>query len=370
MTLLGYLRPLLLLVTLASWSAPVNAQEYSFSDGSDLTVEGMGWPEGTTGWTRLPDDAREKVRDAVWNLSRHSAGITIRFVTDSPEIGVEWTLTSDTLDLPHMPSTGVSGVDLYVRTGDGWKWANALRAIARTNKAMLLRGLEPVEREYMLHLPLYNGVEAIRIGVLPGYEIRRGPERPPGKRLPIVFYGTSITHGACASRTGSCHVAILGRRLDRPVLNLGFSGNGRMEMELADLLADIDAAVYVIDCLPNLNGPLVTERAVPFIERLRSLRPDTPILLVEDRTYGDAWINDARATRTRENRAALKEAFKQLRANGVEGISYLDGDLLLGDETEATVDGSHPNDLGFHRQANAMEPAIRELLDSSKPLSR
>ena len=341
---------------------PEDSPDHVWIDGMELTVEGMGWPDETAGWSRLPDHARDTVRDPVWNLSRHSAGIAIRFVTDSPDVRVEWVLTSDSLDMPHMPSTGVSGLDLYQRTDSGWRWVNALRATARSNTSDIVRKLSPGSREFMLFLPLYNGVESIRIGVPADHELRAAPPRGEDRRLPIVYYGTSIAQGACASRTGSCHVAILGRQLDRPMINLGFSGNGRLELELADLLAEIEAELYVIDCLPNLDGGMTAERAAPFVRRLRSLRPETPILLVEDRTYGDAWINSGRAERTRSSRAALRAAFETLQAEGVEGITYLEGDRLLGDETEATVDGSHPNDLGFRRQAEVMEPVIRELL--------
>jgi hypothetical protein len=336
--------------------------DHVWVNGIDLTVEGMGWPDDATGWSRLPDHAKDKVREPVWNLSRHSSGIAIRFVTDSPDVRVQWVLTSDSLDMPHMPSTGVSGLDLYLRTDTGWRWVNALRATARSNTSDIVKNLPSVSREYMLFLPLYNGIESIRIGVLPGHDLEAAPARPDDRRLPIVYYGTSIAQGACASRTGSCHVAILGRELDRPMINLGFSGNGRMELELADLLAEIEAEIYVIDCLPNLDGKRTSERAVPFVKRLRSLRPDTPILLVEDRTYGDAWINEARAERTRSSRAALRAAFDTLQAEGIEGVTYLKGDQLLGDETEATVDGSHPNDLGFQRQAQVMKPVIRKLI--------
>jgi hypothetical protein len=336
--------------------------ELQWTNGEDLLVEGIAWPEGSAPWTRLPDTARDDVRAPVWNLSRHSAGIAIRFTTDSPSVTVLWTLTSDSFAMDHMPSTGVSGVDLYLRTASGWRWAGAKGANKKRNQATLVSGLEPELREFMLFLPLYNGVETVRIGTVAGYAISPGPDRSATTSLPIVFYGTSITQGACASRTGSCHPALLGRRLDRPVINLGFSGNGRLEMPLADLLGEIDAAIYVIDCLPNLNGSQTQERAVPFVKRLRSLRPETPILLVEDRTYGDAWVNPTRAKRNLENRSALKSAYEQLVSEGMENIAYLEGEGLL--EEGATVDGSHPNDLGFMQQADAMEPAIRALLDS------
>jgi len=159
------------------------------------------------------------------------------------------------------------------------------------------------------------------------------------------------------------HVAILGRRLDRPVINLGFSGNGRMEIELADLLAELDAAVYVLDCLPNMSAKGVRERVVPFVGRLREKRPDTPVLLVEDRSYADSFLVAGRRKHNDANRAALQHAHRQLLADGVRGLSYLEGARLLGADGEDTVDGSHPTDLGFARQADAFAAALAPLLE-------
>jgi hypothetical protein len=159
------------------------------------------------------------------------------------------------------------------------------------------------------------------------------------------------------------HTAIIGRELDRPVINLGFSGNGRMEPEMAELIAELDPAVFVLDCLPNMNGAMVGERVAPFVKRLRQSHADTPILLVEDRTYTDAFWDRGRAQRNQENRTALKHVFGQLQSDGVKELLYLPGELLLGRDGEDTVDGSHPTDLGFLRQARAflclLEPMLQ-----------
>ena len=261
--------------------------------------------------------------------------------------------------MPHMPATGVSGVDLYVRidgpVGPTWRWVANGRPTAIENERTLMSGLPVAGREWLLYLPLYNGVESIEIGVAADASIEPAADRD----RPIVFYGTSITHGACASRPGMAHVAILGRRLDVPVVNLGFSGSGTLDPEMADLMAEIDASVYVLDCLPNLDGKKVSARAVPFVRRLRALRPGVPIVLVEDRTYADAIFNPSKERRNRENRAALRTAHAALVAEGVERLFYLEGDELLGSDGEGTVDSSHPNDLGFVRQADAFEPVLR-----------
>ena len=341
------------------------AAETTWTDAGSLMVEGRAFEDRNSPWDRLPARAEGVVRAPVWGNSRHSAGIAIRFLSDSPSIEVRWKLTSDRLDMPHMPATGVSGVDLYVRTdlpgNSGWRWAGNGRPAGVENERHLVKGLKPIEREWMLYLPLYNGVASIQIGTAEAASIE--PAKPRDR--PIVFYGTSITHGACASRPGMAHVAILGRRLDVPVVNLGFSGSGTFDIEIADLMSEIDAAVYVLDCLPNLRGEQVAARAAPFVRRLRSLRPDVPIVLVEDRTYADAMFNTDKAVRNHENRSALKAARDQLTAEGVVRLFYIEGDRLLGDDGDATVDSSHPTDLGFMRHADVFEPVLRSALSAS-----
>ena len=201
----------------------------------------------------------------------------------------------------------------------------------------------------------------MKIGISHDSFMVKAPGRDP-KRKPILFYGTSITQGGCASRPGMCHTAIIGQWMDYPVLNFGFSGNGRMEPEMARLYAELDPSVYILDCLPNMNGDLVRERVVPFVNILREKHPGTPILLVEDRSYANSYISQPRRKANEANRAALKESYEQLKRNGVGKLFYLSGDTLLGEDREDTVDGSHPTDLGFMRQAEAFRDALIPIL--------
>lgn len=309
---------------------------------------------------RFPAAAQGKVTAAVWNLSRHSAGMMVRFRTDAPLIWAHYTVTNERLASPNMTAIGASGIDLYARDAQGkWRWVGVTRPDRREVRQEIVAGLAPGEREYAAYLPLYNGVEHLSIGVPPG---ARFEPLPPRSEKPIVFYGTSITHGASASRPGMVHTAILGRRLDRPVINLGFSGNGRMDAAVGDLLVTIDAAVYVIDCLPNMSAPLVRERCLPLVKQLRAARPDTPIVLVEDRRNTNAWILPARNQHHTDNHAALRECFAALQRDGIKGLHYLAGDDLLGHDAEGATDGSHPSDLGFVRQADQFEPVLRAAL--------
>lgn len=324
-------------------------------------VEGRILPdqERKVWFDRLPASADGAVTPSVWNLSRDSAGMMVRFKTDASAIHVHYKLRKANLAMPHMPATGVSGVDLYARDESGrWRWVQVTRPATQEVKAEIISGLAPGWREYAAYLPLYNGVESMSIGVKPDSKF----EGLTPREKPIVFYGTSITHGACASRPGMVHTAIVGRRLDMPVVNLGFSGNGRMDQAVGDILIQVDAAAYVIDCLPNMGPADVTQKCVPLIKQIRAAKPDTPIVLVEDRRFTNEWITPAKKKFHDENHAALKQAYETLIQDDVTGLSYIPGDVLYGDDTEGATDASHANDLGFMRQADVFEPFIREAI--------
>lgn len=346
-----------LLLSLRADDTPVDLVWHSLEEWS---CEGQGWPreEFASRFDRLPSRAEGLVPDAVWRLSRHSAGMSFRFTTDSTDIHFRYEVGSRTLAKPHMPATGASGIDLYAFDEGQWKWVDVTKPKGQKTEHTVA-GLDPGMRSYLVYLPLFNSTESLEIGVLKSAKLE---VVEPRSEKPIIFYGTSITHGASASRPGMNHVAILGRRLNRPVINLGFAGNGKMEVELGALLAEIDAAVYVIDCLPNMNGKLVAERAEPLVRKIREVRPDTPILLVEDRSFTNSWIFAAHRERHQENRASLIRAFDTLVSSGVTGLFYLEGNDLLGDDTIAATDGSHPSDLGFLRQADAFEPILKKAL--------
>jgi hypothetical protein len=330
-----------------------------------LGVEGQGWQETRAPFDRLPEKAEKLVRPPVWNLSRHSAGMCVRFVTAAQVIHARWSLTSSNLAMPHMPATGVSGLDLYVKHEGRWQWLSVGRPTQQNNQVQLASGLAAGRHEYLLYLPLYNGVTSVELGIARDHSLARAEPRPPERRKPVVFYGTSITQGGCASRPGMVHTAILGRRLDCPVINLGFSGNGKMEPEMATLLAELDPAAYVLDCLPNMNAAEVAERVEPFVQTLRKAHPLTPILLVEDRTYANAAVLTTQRQRNSDSRAALRRCHERLMAAGVKNLHYLPGDRLLGTDGEDTVDGSHPTDLGFLRQAEAFQGVLKPLLEGA-----
>jgi len=319
-------------------------------DGSDLTVEGKGWTDTEAFYDRLPARAKNIVRRPVWNLSRNSAGLNVRFVTNADSIHIEWSLSDEELALVHMPATGVSGIDLYGKDeNNDWYFIANGQPKNISNKITLK--LPDKIQEFMLYLPLYNGVKDLKIGISKNKFIKKIPEG--NHRHQLVFYGTSITQGACASRPGMAFTSIINRRLNVDIINLGFSGNGQMEPELATLLGELDPSIYILDCLWNMSESMVGERVEPFIKILRNFRPHTPILLVEDSNYRN---------QSTKKGDILRGIFDTLKAGGDENLYLLVNTGMLGNDSDGTVDRVHPNDLGMMRHADIYTPILKNIL--------
>jgi lysophospholipase L1-like esterase len=328
----------------------------------EATLEGKGWSDTKHIYDRWPARAETIVRTNVWSLGHDSAGLCTRFATDAAAISVRWTLRRESLAMAHMPASGVSGVDLYVKKDGGWRWLGSGRPDkSPVNEKSLATGMKPERREYLLYFPLYNGIEELKIGVPQEATFSPATPRPSGAK-PIVFYGTSILQGGCASRPGMAYPAILGRRLDLPHINLGFSGNAWSEPEVARLLAELDPSVYVLDSLPNMTAKSVAERMEPFVKILRQAHPKTPIVLVENVLYPDGDFVLLRYERYTTANARLREAYQHLTKAGDKHLLYVSATELIGKDGEGTVDGTHPTDLGFMRMADAIEPALHRAL--------
>ena len=367
----------LLGVALIEWEAGLTqtAKTYSWWNpaGNEFpVVEGQAWPQVMKGnYYRLPARAEKAVRPEVWDLAHNSAGLAISFKTNSPEIVVKYKV-SGAVSFAHMPATGVSGVDLYAVGKDGQQlWCRGAYSFNDTI-VYSFKGLDENDSlnpfhskggEYTLYLPLYNTITWLNIGTLDGYTFAPSPLR---KEKPVVVYGTSIAQGGCASRPGMAWPAIVGRKFDRPVINLGFSGNGRLEKEIVALCAEIDPKIYVMDCFPNLTGASfslqeIKNRVVNSVAILRKAHQHTPILFVEHAGFGDAPVNAGNRNRVDNINKLLEETIKELKNKGATNISILTKDEL-GLGFDAMVDGIHPTDLGMQQYADAFEKKAREIL--------
>ena len=351
------------------------ADQTIWHDARTLPMEGKGFADSDGPYCRLPARAKGKVSDGVWHLSHESAGMSVRFETDATTISARWklfdegTVGANPLAMDHMAAAGVSGLDLYIKDpARGWRWVGVGRPQQRVNTVQLVEGLAPGTKSFRLYLPLYNALESLEIGVPVGAAFGKGDRHRQtaggaSPLLPVVYYGTSITQGGCASRPGMAYTSIVGRWLDCQTINLGFSGCGQAEPEMADLVGEIDAAVYVVDCVANVV-PKDLPRIEALVRRLRQFHPQTPIVLVEQVyfIYGE-YVDRV----YRENKAKniyLHDLYERLLAEGWRGVHYVPGAALLGHDGEACVAGVHPTDLGFLRMAEIIAPVVKRALET------
>ena len=358
---------------LAVWAACFWGQVYGLSAqtvwhnpavDSLLPIQGRCWNREIGGrYQRLPQRAFSEVRKPVWDLSLQTAGLYIKFYTNATSVQVKYQVTGG-FSMPHMPATGVSGVDLYTMDCDGRQYWCAGNyqfgdTIFYTYKNLTYRNTHDLGNEYTLYLPLYNGVKSLQIGVPEG--CRFDFVRPSGEK-PVVVYGTSIAQGACASRPGMAWTNILQRKLDMPVVNLGFSGNGQLDEGFFRLLSEIDAAMYVIDCMPNMTNDrvaLIRSRLEKGISILRS-KSQAPILLVEHDGYMGYFASDKRIMDFKQPNEQLRAVYESLK-DKIKGLYYLTFEEL-GLSMDSQVDGVHATDLGMQQYADAYIRKISDIL--------
>ena len=335
-------------------------------DGKDLPIEGRVFDDVELWYDRLPANVSTNVNAGVRGMKHHTAGMQFRFKTDSKKLRFKWTpWNTGRLAMGHMASTGVSGLDIYRQRADG-RWLHV--------RSFKLPDIVPedgfafdIDWKYggpcLVYLPLYNGIRSFSLGIDASASVEPLPPRASGVEKPVVFYGTSITQGACASRPGMSFVNIVGRDLDVPVVNLGFAGCGRMEREMSEHLARIDASCYVLDCLWNMGsaeedggrpGRNVEENYEPFIRALRARRPGVPIVMA-----GQCNVRNGAPNAKEQFVRALHD---RLVAEGWDNLVFLPGPGMFADDSEGTVDGVHPNDYGMVALAKAYGAAVAEAL--------
>jgi len=340
-------------------------------DGRYLPLEGKMFTDVDRFYDRLPRNVTKNVNGGVRGMKCHSAGLQFRFRTDSPKLTFRWVPINRNLAMDHMPATGVSGIDVYAQGSDGvWRYVKTGRIRSGAGHACPTGTLSIAwapGTPCLVNLPLYNGIQSFSLGVKPGSKIEALPPRKSGVNKPVVFYGTSITHGGCASRPGLAFPSVVGRKLDVPVVNLGFSGSGVMEFEMSEHLAAIDASCYVLDCLWNMGmategsrkGRNVDENYEPFIRNLRAKRPGVPIVMAEQ---CDVYCLGPNA-----KDRFIRKLYDKLVAEGWKNLVYLPKDGMYTGDLEGTVDGCHPNDWGMMSMGQAFSVGVARALNLPAP---
>lgn len=342
-------------------SAGVVTNGLKWIDGKLLPIEGRAFDDVEHWYDRLPAGVTTNMNEGVRAMKHHTSGMQFRFSTDSKSLAFKWIPYSGGLSMDHMPSTGVSGIDVYRFDAKSGRWLYAATGrIWDARKGGSLKIAWTPGEACLVNLPLYNGLREFSLGIDPNAEVRSLGPRKSGIDKPVVFYGTSITHGGCASRPGLAFVNVVGRDLDVPVVNLGFSGSGVMEYEMSEHLARIDASCYVLDSLWNMDFDRhggrrnVNVNYEPFIRNLRAKRPGVPIVMAEQCDVFCGGPN--------EKDRYIRALYEKLVAEGWQNLVYLSKTEMYSGDGEGTVDGCHPNDLGMASMARAFGGAVKAAL--------
>ena len=314
-----------------------------------------------TGFFRMPHEIAANVNDGVAQLYRHTSGGRLRFVTNSPFVAISCKMPTQSL-FSHMPSTGISGFDLYV---DGVFQGGFIPPCAPEwtggyTRLQSVRRDEGKMHEILIHFPLYNPVSELYVGLQTGATIEAAPDYI--HKQPVVYYGSSITQGGCVSRPGLAYPAIISRKTGSDFINLGFSGSGKGECIMAEYVASLKPSVFVLDYdhnAPTLEHLKNTHE--PFFRVFREACPNTPVVMVTspDSRWRSNW--DGR-------REVIYETYEHAIREGDTAVSFVDGLSLFGDENfdDCTVDNCHPNDIGHARMAKVIGAAVARYLNKTE----
>ena len=330
-------------------------------DGAALPVEGRAFAETLGGeWGRLPRKYADRLSAADRALGADSCGVALRFRTDSRRIGVRWSLAnadSFAQDL-YMTQMAMGGIDIYEETPDGYRLClgpqlhgGPVRNAGGETSELIVPWRPGAVA--VIYLPVRGVVKSLSVGLDSGAKWEAAPHARKGFK-PVVVYGTSLVHGGCVSRPGLVFTTQASRQLDLPVVNLGLSGSGKMEMAMCEILAEAEASVYVLECLGNLEYDELQSRFEPFIRRLRELKPEVPILICENINVDHGkWRAFSRA---------VYERLKREDAAAWRDLHYLAREEQLPDDDDLTLDRCHPNDAGARFVARAYARAIGKIL--------
>ena len=330
-------------------------------DARTLRIINRGWDDCHLAFSRLPSSFQSSFNSSAWSCSMHSAGVAVRFATNTRTIGVKYTLWANA-HMNHQAPTGTKGMDLYIlNDGKEWRHVNTIRPEDRKNQEGDFNvNLDGSMHEFMIYLPLYDGVTEMFVKIDEGATITKGnyDAIDPNKR--VVMYGTSILQGGCASRTGMSPTAILSRMLNAEVINLAFSGGGKMELTAAQKIATIpNVSAFVVDPVPNCDDIMCRDLTYNFVKTLRDAHPGVPVIMVEGPMYPYSWHNSYFKSYLPLKNKYFHDNYLKLLEDDPSNLYYVTCENLDGIEDDGTVDGIHLTDLGFKYYADKLYPELK-----------
>jgi lysophospholipase L1-like esterase len=307
---------------------------------------------------RMDTNAYAGIPDRVKRLLANTAGLAVAFKSNSTAISVKW-CTSRSKPVPYLTPIANKGLDLYVKNGDKWQFAGIGKDVTLCNDEVIIDNMDNTEKEFLLYLPLYDVIRQIEIGVDKNSTINPIPNP---FRHKVLIYGSSIVQGAGASRPGLAYPSKLSRLSGINFINLGLSGSAKMEPEVVDMVASIDADAYILDCVPNSNPQQIKERTAYLVNTVRKKHPKAPIIVMQSVIRERGYYDKKMGAHVKDQNLAIQNEVLKLLEKNVPNLYFITSEQMLGFDHEGSVDGTHPNDLGFDRMVNYIHPLIKDIL--------
>jgi hypothetical protein len=297
--------------------------------------------------------------EARKSLGRSSTGLAIVFRTNSRIIDARWTTTHNKT---YNNSTPIlqSGLDLYIRDKGEWIFAGVGRPKFNSNehKYTIVKRMAEGTKECMLYLPMHNGVTSLELGIEEGASIE--PMESPFK-YKMAFIGSSITHGSSASRPGATYVARIGRELNAEMANIGLSGQCKLDNYFANIVCENSADAFIFDTFSNSTEEIINERVYNFVKRVATAHPDKPMIFLQTIKRDIGYFDLGARKRNDRQRAAAEKWMKSL-CKEFKNVYFINPGIILGDNHEGTVDGTHLNDLGVQCTMDYLLPKLKKIL--------
>ncbi len=337
------------------------AQQIKYITNKEFTVQGKAFNNAPF-YQRIDTDKYSNLPVQVKKSFTNPAGLFVSFKSNTSQIKLDWTTRSTYLGA-NITGIMARGLDLYIKENGKWIFAGAALPNQQEVKSEydIVKDLSKTEKEFLLYLPLWNEITDLKIGI---DQNAKFTNQPISSKKKIVVYGSSIVQGASASRPGMNYPSILARKTGYEWINLGLSGNAKIEIELAEMIKDIQGVdLFILDCVPNSSADEINTRTIPFVILLTKHHPNTPILMVESLIRPMSKFNQTAHQDMLNQNKAYRTQYDRLIKDGTKNLYLLKGDHLIGTDNEGSTDGIHPNDLGFSRLSEAIEKKVLEILN-------
>lgn len=327
-----------------------------FIEIDELHIGGQLAHKGNS-FHRIDTQAFQDLPDNIKKLMTNSSGMFISFKTNSSQIQVEW-CTSVAKTYANLPAIAFEGLDLYIKREGKWVYAGVGRPGSNPCQThTLVENMDSTEKEMLLYFPLYDELTAFKLGIDGVARIENS--QPFSKKMGV--YGSSIVQGASASRPGLSYTSKISRNLGIEAINWGVSGSAKMEKSVSRLIGESSIDLLIIDCIPNCSPEHIDERTTLFIQEIRQNHPNLPIIAIAGAQFESGNFNPKIADDMKLRNKIFEKHIQTLMRND-DNLYFLNGEGLLGEDHEGTIDGTHPNDLGFERMTQKIQPVLKNIL--------